>query len=295
MLFMIIDSHTHLFPEKVIARVSRKTRLVRELALDIDGAAGRSGAEALLDACEEAGIDKCLLLPTAAADRVMAVNRKFQKIAETHPRLLVAGKLHPGSKENLSVIEELHERGVHAIKLCTFSQGFGLDDPETEDLFDLIRRFTEQQAFSFTVILDTFFKADLYFSAPKKHLTTPERLGRLVRRFPGVYFIAAHMGGLTAPFNETVEHLPPASNLYLETSNASHTLETFEFIDLLKTHGPDHVLFGTDWPWFHPLDEQARIKKLMDLAGYGPEDQEKVFFKNIAGLLGFVSYPGQPF
>lgn len=283
---MIIDSHTHLFPMKIITGVSSRNALVEELDLDVEGAKKRVNPEDLINACRDASVESCLILPTAAAGDVSRVNDRFQALADDHSSLYAAGTLHPAFRGNRSVLEKLEVRGVRALKFCTFSQGFGLEDPETERLFDLIGSFNNDQAHSFFVVLDTFYKADTYFGTPHQHLTTPARLGRLIRGHPDIDFVAAHMGGLTAPFHEIMEELPPAPNLYLETSNAAHTLEAGQFTRLLETHGPAKILFGTDWPWFHPLEELERIDKLMTAAGFDGKDKEKVYCKNIAALLG---------
>jgi len=106
-----------------------------------------------------------------------------------------------------------------------------------------------------------------------------------VRTFPGVTFVGAHMGGLTAPFEDIIRCLPAADNLFLDTSNAAHTLNEAEFIRLLQIHGPDRILFGTDWPWFDPVEEIPLIEGLLDRAGYTVNDKAKVLGGNIAELI----------
>jgi len=93
------------------------------------------------------------------------------------------------------------------------------------------------------------------------------------------------MGGLTTPFEDIIRCLPAADNLYLDTSNAAHTLNEAEFIQLLRVHGPDRILFGTDWPWFDPGEEILLIEGLLDRAGYTVNDKVKVLGGNIAELL----------
>ena len=93
------------------------------------------------------------------------------------------------------------------------------------------------------------------------------------------------MGGLTAPFEDIIRCLPTRDNLYLDTSNAAHTLNEAEFVQLLRVHGPDRIMFGTDWPWFDPGEEILLIDRLLDRAGYSVNDKAKVFGGNIAELL----------
>jgi len=80
-------------------------------------------------------------------------------------------------------------------------------------------------------------------------------------------------------------YLVPRPNFYLDTSNAAHTLSEREFIRLLAIHGPQHILFGTDWPWFPLGDEIKRIDRLLGLAGFGEKEKGAVFSGNLNALL----------
>jgi predicted TIM-barrel fold metal-dependent hydrolase len=134
--------------------------------------------------------------------------------------------------------------------------------------------------------MDTFYEAHRFFGTSPKYTTTPEQIGYLVKQYPGIPFIAAHMGGLCAPFEDICKYLPPSQNLFLDTSNAGHTLTKQEFIHLLKSHGGEHVIFGTDWPWFDPVLEFQLISGYLEEAGFSREEKDAVFGGNIARLLG---------
>jgi len=191
---MIIDAHTHLFTPKIIANVARKNDLVKELSLGTTKAAARCSLDDLKRESRAAGVGACLLLPTAAPDHVKAVNQRFFDISRVDPFFMTAGTLHPQFPDNRELLDLFSSEGVRAIKLCSFSQGFCLDDDNTEALFELVRERCAEEGETFFVVLDTFYKADLYFGSSESHITTPERLGRLVRRFPEIRFIAAQAG-----------------------------------------------------------------------------------------------------
>jgi len=74
-------------------------------------------------------------------------------------------------------------------------------------------------------------------------------------------------------------------NLFLDTSNAAHVLEEKEFIYLLKVHGPEHIIFGTDWPWLTHSPEIDLQNSMFEKAGYSKKDMGLVFSKNMARLL----------
>lgn len=283
---MIIDAHAHIFTPQVIANVSGRPALVEKLCLDVAGAQQRISAIALQEESRPAGVSACLLLPTAALDKVREINIAFRKIAAGEGFFLTAGTLHPQFPANEEELSRLSLEGVRAIKLCSFSQGFSVPAAETQDLFRLIEDTNRFQGGHFFVIIDTLYQAHKFFGTAPEFDTTPAMLGELVMAYPGVDFLMAHMGGLAAPPGEIFKHLTPARNLYLDTSGAAYTLSAEDFVGLLKIHGPDHIVFGTDWPWFGHRRELEILNVLLDHAGFGPEEKQRVYCRNAAGLLG---------
>jgi len=281
----VFDSHAHLFSPSVIESVSKREGLAEALRLDIEKAVGRTDKAALKREAGSAGICGCLLLPTAPANSVRRTNDLFLETVHEEEELFTAGTLHPAYGAVDEEIDRLSNNNVRALKFSSFSQGIDLEAEETFRLFDRIRRHNGSGKPKFFAILDTFYQADRYFGASERYITTPERLGRLVTSFPEIDFVGAHMGGLTAPFQEIYVHLAPQSNLYLETSNAAHVLSREEFLRLLDRHSPERIIFGTDWPWFGHTDEIALIQRLLNEASFSPQEQALVFSGNIVRLL----------
>ncbi len=281
----VFDCHTHLFPPAVFANTARLEGLAAALRLQVDQARARTDKEILKHESRDAGVHACLLLPTAPASGVRKINDTFLRIVEAEDSLFTAGTLHPSDPGVDEELELLAGHGVLALKFSSFSQGFDLQSEETLQLFEKIRKHNSAGKSRFFVILDTFYQADLYFGAPKERVTTPRKLGRLAAGFPEVDFVGAHMGGLSAPYREILEHIVPMPNLYLDTSNAAHVLSRDEFLRLLHLHGPEHILFGTDWPWFGHKEEIPLIGGLLQAAGFSDEERSKVFAGNISRLL----------
>jgi hypothetical protein len=283
---MIIDGHAHVFSSKIITNVSAKNTLVDRLHLQTSQARGRKNVSDLEEEARASGVKACLILPTANVAEISKVNNEFMQIAALSDFLFTAGTLHPHFAANRNELTRMQSKGVRAIKLCSFSQGFSLAEPEIQDLFKLIEEINTLPGGKFFVTLDTFYLAHEYFGTPAKHTTTPFLLGNIIKANPQINFVAAHMGGLAAPPEEIFQHLPPLKNLSLDTSNAAHTLSEKDFLRLLELHGPGHVIFGTDWPWFGHEGELELISRLLDKAGFNREEKNKVFCENIAGLLG---------
>ncbi|MBT8342316.1 MAG: amidohydrolase family protein [Desulfatitalea sp.] len=285
-MIVIIDGHIHLFSDAVIENVIRKKNMADMLGFQTAPVRRRTGTKSLEQDLGAAGVAACQLLPTAKASGVRQVNDRCMKMAGESDFLYTAATLHPDLP---AISQELHRlkcHGINGIKLCSFSQGFALDAMNTRLMLDAIRHENAHHHGSFFIILDTFFQADAYFGTPPENNPTPDRMGALVADYPEIVFVAAHMGGLTAPFELICDHLVPADNLYLDTSNAAHTLDETQFVQLLQSHGPDHIIFGTDWPWFDQASEMVLVERLMDEAGFSEDEQSAVFGKNLASLLG---------
>jgi hypothetical protein len=284
---MVFDSHLHFFTPKIIANVCGHPGLVSRLRLRTDGADRRLDAAVLAASMKGAGVVAGLALPTAGAAAVARINTFFMEKADTVSGLFTAGTLHPAYPHNREEIERLCRCGIRGIKLCSFSQGFRLDGSPALALFDLIEAHNRCGAAPFFVVLDTFYNAHDFFGTDPAHTTLPAQVKALARACPHTVFIAAHMGGLTAPFTELWSALKPCENLFLDTSNAAHTLDRGQFVALLARFGPQRIVFGTDWPWFTHAAEIARIDQLTEAAGFSPEQKAAVFYDNMAGLMGF--------
>jgi len=282
----IFDCHAHLYTPSIINSVSRRDGLASALCLNMEGALDRTNISALKEEAAASGIHGCLLLPVAPVTGIHAANDLFASTVAGDESLFTAGTLHPALPDIETELEWLSQAGIRAIKLSSFSQGFSLDAEPTLQMFEKIRRHNISGKPGFFVLLDTFYRADAYFGTLQEYLTTPERLSRLAEDFPEIPFVGAHMGGLTAPYPEINKYLLPRDNLYLDTSNASRTLPRQEFLHLLHRHGPNRVLFGTDWPWFRQADEIAFISELLEDARFSHREASQIFNGNISRLLG---------
>ncbi len=283
---MIIDGHIHLFHPKVILNVKKRVEMVRILGLQTDGAEDRVGVPFLENELKNAGIQGGFILPTALVDEVGSINDEFYKLSETSDLLSTAGTLHPDYPGILEELETFRTRKIRGIKLCSFSQKFSLDAPKTLEMFELIQAFNINKGSGFFVELDTLFGADQFFGSRPEHNTTPSLFANLIRSFPRIDFIAAHMGGLAAPFHEIKTHLVPMDNLYLDTSNAAHVLSKDDFVYLLKVHGPERIIFGTDWPWFTHEGERGLQNQMVEKAGFSEKDRDLIFSQNMVRLTG---------
>jgi len=280
------DAHCHLFTPGMMRRMAGMPGMLTELCLDVEGASQRLAPAALQSSAERHALDVCMLLPSATPDRVRSVNDHYLAVADAHDRLRTAGTLHPDMERPTDELHRLLDAGCTGIKLSTFSQRFDLESDTAQDLLQMLQRAGEILGRPPVLVLDTFTTADVHFAAPAAHITTPAKVHSLAQKYAGIAVVGAHMGGLAAPPADLLQKMRPLPNLFLDTSNAAHVLPPETFVALLQAHGPDHVLFGTDWPWFDHGEEIPKVEALLCKAGFDAAERSRVMGGNARTLHG---------
>lgn len=86
--------------------------------------------------------------------------------------------------------------------------------------------------------------------------TAPMTMVRMIRLYPEVTFILGHMGSLAFVL-DAIEVAKSYRNVYLETSGMPSTIMLHRAV---AECGPKRLLFGSDYPYWHPEVERARIE-----------------------------------
>lgn len=282
---MLIDSHCHIFTDRIVRNVKTKPVMVGQLKLNTRDAHSRLSPKALEKSARANNVDVCVLLPSASPDRIRSENDRFIRWTREFSRIRTLATLHPAMPRLSDEIMRMFDLGIRGFKFSSFSQRFDPSSRETAVMLDEVERLGRAHGVRPVVVLDTFVAADVHFGAEPDYLSTPAKLAQLARRHREIAVICAHMGGLLADFDELRRSLLPAPNVYLDTSNAAHTFPDEQFVELLQMHGASHILFGTDWPWFDHAAEKEKIGSLLVKAGFGHADREAVFGRNAARLL----------
>jgi len=281
----VIDAHCHLFSPAVIDNVERHREPLGALFLDFGRVRQRLTPESLLESATGAGVARCLLLFTADSPRIPAANTRALELHNDESPLSALGTAHP-DLDGLEVeLERLAAAGTRGLKFSSFSQAIDFTDGRTFAMLEMAQSVWQARRMTLAVVLDTFVRADRVFGTDPRFLTRPGVLRDLAKRFPAITLIGAHMGGLAADFEELTNDLPPAENLYLDTSNAAHTLSDEQFVKLLQNHGSHRIIFGTDWPWFGHGEEIPKILELLDRAGFDENEVRLVMRDNAERLL----------
>ncbi len=281
---MIIDFHTHTFPDKIAVRVMQDLARDAHVLLCDDGR-----KDSLIASMKRAHIDYAVNLPVMTkVSQVEKVNSSM--IAEQESLLqrgIVAfGGMHPDYPDYKKELRRLAEHHIPGIKLHPAYQGIMFDDIRTMRIVDA--------ACEAGLIVLTHAGMDIdivdqnYCSVPQiLHLMETVRPDRL---------ILAHMGGLNAW--DMVERHIAGAPVWMDTSFVltdvaadpnseippiyEKNLTAENFLRLARKHGTDKILFATDSPWSDPQEYVHRIQALP----LTQREQEDIFWKNALLLLG---------
>lgn len=241
---MIIDTHTHTFPQ-TIAR-----RAISHLETLSGCQAIGSGLEGdLLQSMEQAGIDLSIIAPIATSPRAHSINLK--SAGQKNPKLLFLGAIHPQTENREEEICFLKEAGFKGIKMHPDFQDFRVDDEKVFPIYEAM----EQNG----LFLLLHAGEDVSFRGSRKG--SPEKIARILTIFPRLKIIAAHMGGYDS-WEEALTHLTGYDNLWLDTAFCAGTLSPDRFETLIKEFHFQKILLGSDWPWMEQRKSVEAIQSL---------------------------------
>lgn len=281
---MIIDIHTHTFPDRLAGATVEKLRTMSHTTPFSDGTAA-----GLVRSMRAAGVDRSVVLPVATNPRqVPRVNDASAALNETRggDGILSFGCIHPDYPDWKAELARIAGLGLKGIKIHPVYQDVDLDDP----------RFLRILARAGEVGLVVLAHAGLDIGFPGKVNCSPEMALRAVRQVGPVKLVLAHMGGWKN-WDRVLELLPD-TGVYLDTSFSLGTiphngdghfspeelslLNEQAFMVMVRAFGAHRLLFGTDSPWGGQAQCLAQLRALPLTA----EEQAAILGGNARWLLG---------
>ncbi len=180
---MVIDIHTHTFPDKIAAAAVKKLSGSSHTEPFSDGT-----NEGLLQTMEEAAIDLSVILPVATSpEQVKHINDSAARINEEYfgKGLFSFGAIHPDCINYRDEIKRIADLGLKGVKIHPVYQGTALDDLKYLRIFDL--------AAELDLLIMTHAGLDIGY--PGVELCSPEMALDAVEEIGEFKFILAHMGG----------------------------------------------------------------------------------------------------
>lgn len=259
---MIIDAHTHVWPDAIAEKALTGNPVP---GLEPRGTGTVDGLDASM---RQTGVDlSCCLGIANEARHVDRVNEFVAGLVS--PTRFGFGTIHVdlSVEENLA---SLRRHGVTAVKLHPLFQRFSLDDRR---LWDILDAFSDEIA----VITHVGAGGDAYTNS----LSSPGMIAAIAKQFPRLRLLACHFGGYK--ILDDAEEMLAGADVVLETSwpPTLTTLRPERVRDLIRRHGAERVVFGSDWPMTDPGEEIKAIEAL----GLSGAETEMVLGGTMARLL----------
>jgi predicted TIM-barrel fold metal-dependent hydrolase len=262
---MVIDVHTHAFPDHLAARamahLQSQTDAVKAV---LDGTVG-----ALLRSMDGAGIDASVVASIATRPEQFEPILRWSAAIRS-ARIIPFPSVHPAAPEAAEQVRRIAAGGFRGIKLHPYYQQFTVDEPRLDPVYTVLAES------GLVLLLHCGF--DIAF--PRDRVADPVRLRRVVERFPTLRLIAAHLGAW-ADWDEVERHLL-GQPVYFDTSCSFEFMDRAQAERLLRRHPADRLLFGSDSPW---VGQQRTIEDLRAF-GLGNGVEARVLGENAAALLG---------
>ncbi|MGI6621936.1 MAG: amidohydrolase [Clostridiaceae bacterium] len=255
----IIDFHAHAFPEAIAWKAVNHIGSHYTIKMY-----GKGIIADLLESANKSGVDHVVIHSTATkASQVRNVNDWVASHAKG--KFIGFGTLHPDMDDIEGEFERIISLGLKGIKLHPDFQGFNADDAKMDRIYSVIGN-----------------RLPLLIHAGDENLdsSSPQRLSNVLEKFPELTMVAAHLGGFKN-WKEALDCLI-GKNLYLDTSSAIQYMDKSFASKLIKAHGTDKVVFGTDYPsMYHEIELEAFYK--LDLNN---KEKEDILYNNAAKILG---------
>lgn len=267
MMTMIIDFHTHAFPDKVAEKAIPKLAGIGGIDAYGDGT-----VSSLISQMNEWSIDRAVILNIATNPKQQTnVNNFAIEVNSSSDRLYALGSLNPFSENIAEEARRLAGAGIRGIKIHPDYMGVLVDDEKFDPVY---KACIENDLFLITHSGWDFISPDLIHC-------TPERILNVLKKFPELKFIAAHMGA--CKLWDEAERLLIGKDLWIETSLAPmFGLDTIQYARMLNNHDPEKILFGSDFPWYGMNLEQDYVESL----GLSEGLKRKIYSENALSLLG---------
>ncbi|RJX22297.1 MAG: amidohydrolase [Desulfobulbus sp.] len=259
----IIDFHTHAFPDELAGRAIPFLEEEGNVKAFLNGTTAD-----LLRSMDRAGIEQSVICSIATRPQQFRAILDWSCMIRSE-RLLPLPSVHPGSQRIADEIRQIAEAGFPGIKLHPYYQNFALDEERLTPLYKALIRH------DLLVVMHTGF--DIAY--PRDRICDPARIRWVADRFPELKLVTTHLGAWDDW--EESRRLLIGRPIYMELSFALDFLDRETARNMVLSHPPDYLLFGSDSPW---ADQFAALELLRSL-DLEPELFAGITRNNAARLL----------
>lgn len=287
----IIDSHIHTYPtagtgtraQQGTGRSGDTGDIKEYLALLEDGAIEAAVMLNMTPVAEmrEAMVSRGMGEEAARTEAIARMHRRNAwtcEVARLHPQLVPFISVDPamGADEAVAELSTCLTAGARGVKLHPPNQRY---EPSDKRLWPM---YEEAQRLELPIIAHS----GISFGRKLDAFASPHAFIPVLEQFPRLTLILAHLG--EGYFKESFELAERYPNVLFDCSYAVEgSLEPPGIPDddvaaIFWRLGVERVLFGSDWPWGHPLRDAERIRRLP----LGEEEKRLILSGNARRVLG---------
>jgi len=282
--FMIVDIHTHLFPEKI--RKNREKYFSDEPAFQELYQSPKSrmiGAEELLAEMDAGRVDKSVVFgfPWKTEGLFKLHNDYIIEVVSRYPdRFIGLGCFDPLTNGAAQETQRcLEAGGLSGIGELAFYQS-GIDNSALTGL-EPVMDFCRNR--DLPVLIHT--NEPIGHQYPGKTPNTLAQIYQLVDTFPRNQIILAHWGGGLFFFNLLKKEVKQRLNhVYLDTAASPYLYDAKVYRVAIELVGLEKILFGSDFPLLPP----ARYFDEMKAAGLSADEMQLICGGNAAKLFNIA-------
>ncbi len=278
---MIVDAHTHIFPDEM--RKNREAFCRRDggfASIYGDPRAKMVGAEELVASMEEAGISQSVIcgFPWDEEGLCHLHNQYLMESKARYPNRLIPFISLPFSNPKRTE-EEFGQRLADGA-MGVGEVAFYLKEMTLKEMEPMKAILIEMEKKKIPLLLHT--NETIGHPYPGKGTTPLERFYELILSFPNLPIILGHWGGGLLFYELMPEVAKTMANVYYDTAASPYLYSKKIYRVAREIVGVEKIIFGSDFPLIHP----KRYVRELEESGLSIEDCEKILGSNFLRLVG---------
>ncbi len=212
-------------------------------------------------------------------EALIAYNKWGCEVVKDYPQIVPFASMDvtvlPGEVGATHLRDLVETQGAKGVKLHGAAQGFHMVDPRLGAIYDVCRDLA---------------LPIIGHSGPDqagRGFAEPRAFGEMMKAYPDLTVVLAHMGGGT--WQQTEEIAAAYPNVYfdcceiIEWTAGDKAPSDAELARLIQDVGPHRVMMGSDFPWY---DLDHSIDRVMELPLLSNEEKTGIVGSNAVTILG---------
>lgn len=267
---MVIDMHTHIWPDAMAERTVEKLAQIGGVK-----AYGNGTLSSLEETMARDGVDLSVLLPVITKPEQFEMVNRVASTYNGRKSILSFGGIHPRNTDIREKVKTIKALGLKGVKIHPDYQGEFIDSIEYQNIIK------EALGLGLIVVSHAGRDVGLYETVH----CTPARVARIYEELSleqnqDNRLVLAHTGGCDQ-WEEVLTYLA-GKKLYFDISFTAGRIDDGLFVEIVKKHGAERMMFGTDYPWSSAEETMEWVKGLP----LSNREKELILGGTACGLLG---------